>query len=130
MKATILIVDDSETVRTMVRQTLSGDGYEILEAADGEQGAEVARERDLDLMIVDYNMPGINGVEMIRQVRELPRHRETPIFVLTTENDVDKSREGKQSGATAWMVKPFRSDHLLSGVRMVLAARGGRRREA
>jgi two-component system chemotaxis response regulator CheY len=119
----ILVVDDSAAVRRQLRDALEADGFAVVEAENGATGLEVATETAVNLMIVDVNMPIMDGIEMIGRVRELPRHRTTPIFVLTTESGADAAKRGKGVGATAWIVKPVKPDVLIKGIRSVLGPR-------
>jgi two-component system chemotaxis response regulator CheY len=116
----ILVADDSASVRRHLRQALEPAGFEILEAENGERGLAIARERSLDLMIIDINMPIMDGFEMIAKVRALEEHRTTPIFVLTTESGASAALRGKSAGATAWIVKPISPEVLVAGIRKML----------
>ncbi len=122
MKKTILVVDDSVTVRQQMRIFFTNNGYDVIEAADGALGLEQARGNPVDLMIVDFNMPNMNGLEMIEEVRKLPTHPKTPIFVLTTASSRSLAARGKTVGATAWIVKPFKPEIVLQGVKKVLGS--------
>jgi len=113
MSKTILTVDDSKTMREMVSFTLKGVGYNILEAEDGQQGVSVASSNSVDLIITDLNMPVMNGLDMIKSIRSLPQYSSTPILMLTTEGDASKKMEGKEAGATGWIVKPFQPEKLV-----------------
>ena len=117
---TILIVDDSSTIRQQTRTLLEGHGFRIVEATNGAEGLEEAKKALFDLILVDVNMPVMNGLEMISHVRKLPDYQKTPIFVLTTESSGDTVRQGKAVGATAWVVKPFKADVLVPAIRKVL----------
>lgn len=116
----ILIVDDSASVRQQLRRALEADGFNVSEAENGQRGLEACREGPMDLLIVDVNMPVMDGLEMIGKVREIGDYRKTPIFVLTTESGMTTVKQGKALGATAWIVKPVKPDVLLKGVRHVL----------
>lgn len=116
----ILIVDDSASVRQQLRRALEADGFTVNEAENGQRGLEACREAPMDLLIVDVNMPVMDGLEMIGKVREIGDYRKTPIFVLTTESGMTTVKQGKALGATAWIVKPVKPDVLLKGVRHVL----------
>lgn len=120
MAHTILIVDDSATVRQQLRLCLEMGGYEVIEAANGKLGLEMADKTKVSLVISDVNMPLMNGIDMIRELRKKPNYTKTPIFVLTTESAAAFAQQGKQAGATAWMVKPFKADVLLKGIRGLL----------
>lgn len=116
----ILVVDDSATIRQQAGMFLRSKGFEVLEAQDGQQGYETAQSEDVALMLVDVNMPVMNGIEMIGKVRQLDKHAKTPIFMVTTESSKAKVQEGKAAGATAWMVKPFNPDLLMKAITKVL----------
>jgi len=120
MSHTVLIVDDSASVRRQLRRALEGDGYSVVEAENGQRGIDAIGDGPVDLMIVDVNMPVMDGLEMIGKVRELQTHKNTPIFVLTTESSVSMVKQGKALGATAWIVKPVKADVLVKGIRGVL----------
>jgi len=118
----ILTVDDSSSIRMAIRIALSGAGHDVAEAADGAEGLAKARTAKFDLIITDLNMPNMNGLEMIREIRKLPIQAGTPIIFLTTESDDAMKQEAKSAGATGWLVKPFVADHLLKVTRKVLGA--------
>ena len=119
--AKILIVDDSTTIRQQLRIFLSENGHETVEAADGKAGLEAAKgASDIALMIVDVNMPVMNGIEMVTEIRKLAEHEKTPIFMLTTESGSDIASEGRKAGVTAWIVKPFKPVILIKGIQKVL----------
>ena len=120
MAGTILAVDDSTSMRQMVAFTLKGAGYQVEEAADGQQALDIARTRGFDLVLSDVNMPVMDGIELIRHLRALPAYKFTPILMLTTESGTAKKMEGKSAGATGWIVKPFNPDQLLKTVKRVL----------
>ena len=122
MSKTILTVDDSASVRQMVKLTLSGAGYGVVQAADGQEGLELARKTAADLVVTDLNMPRMNGLQLIRELRKLPAYVGRPILFLTTESDAGLKAEAKAAGATGWITKPFQQDQLLSVVRKVLGA--------
>ena len=119
---TILIVDDSATVRRQLHSLLGDNGYGVVEAEDGKKGLETAASEQVDMFIVDVNMPVMNGIEMVSRVRALPQYQKTPIFMLTTESTKAVMSRGKEAGATAWIIKPFRSEILLKGIARVLGA--------
>ncbi|HBA33354.1 MAG TPA: response regulator [Gammaproteobacteria bacterium] len=118
--ANILAVDDSASLRQMVAFTLKSQGHNVTEAADGKQGLDAAKSTKFDLVVTDVNMPVMDGISMIRELRKLPNYRGTPLLMLTTESGVDKKQEGKAAGATGWIVKPFNPDKLLGVVKRVL----------
>lgn len=120
MPKKILIVDDSAAIRQSISFILRQEGYETVEAQDGLEALTVAGGMTgLDLIITDVNMPNLDGIGFIRKVRELPAYKFTPILVLTTESQGSKMNEGKEAGATGWIVKPFNADKLLGIVRKV-----------
>ncbi len=125
MSSTILVVDDSRTLRRMVRSVLEEDRYRVLEACDGcDALSAVDRlETSPDLVITDINMPEMDGLTLVRALRERSRHRFTPILVLTTENGDAMKQKGREAGATGWLVKPFNPEQLRNVVDRVLKAR-------
>jgi two-component system chemotaxis response regulator CheY len=120
MKKLILAVDDSPSVRQMVKLTLSGAGYDIVEACDGADGLSKARASTLDMVVTDLNMPVMNGLGLIRELRKLPAYRGVPILFLTTESDPEMKQQAKAAGATGWITKPFQQDQLVAVVKKVL----------
>jgi len=118
----ILTVDDSASIRQMVSFTLKQAGYEVVEAEDGQDGLNKAKSESVDLIITDLNMPNMNGIELIRNLRQVGNYKFTPILMLTTESDDAKKSDGKQAGATGWIVKPFNPEQLLKVIARVLPA--------
>ncbi|MFP4011985.1 MAG: response regulator [Spirochaetaceae bacterium] len=118
MPKKVLFVDDSVSMRQMASLILGGAGYEVVQAANGTEGLEKLHP-DLDLVITDFNMPGMNGVEFIRAVRGGAVARSVPILMLTTESEEAKKQEGREAGATAWMTKPFDREGLLATVKKI-----------
>ena len=116
----ILAVDDSTSMRQMVSFTLKGAGYEVVEAADGDEAFDVAKGKSVDLVVTDVNMPNMDGITLIKQLRTLPSYKFTPMLLLTTESSTDSKQKGKAAGATGWIVKPFNPDQLLATVKKVL----------
>jgi len=120
-KVRVLLVDDSAAMREMVAFTLKGAGYEVLQATDGVEAlAFVNGNPVVNLVITDINMPNMDGLTLIRELRGLPAYKFIPILTLTTEDSADKKQQGKAAGATGWIVKPFDPDILLQTVRRVL----------
>ncbi len=119
--ASILAVDDSASMRQMVSYTLKGAGYEVIEAVDGQDALGKAKSRVADVVLTDVNMPNMDGIELIRQLRQLPGYKFTPMLLLTTESGGDKKAEGKAAGATGWLVKPFNPDQLLATLKKVIS---------
>jgi two-component system chemotaxis response regulator CheY len=120
MRKRILAVDDSASIRQMVKLTLTGVGYDIVEAGDGAEGLSKARATTLDMVVTDLNMPVMNGLGLIRELRKLPAYRGVPILFLTTESDPEMKQQAKAAGATGWITKPFQQDQLVAIVRKVL----------
>ena len=120
MSRTILVVDDSPSMRQMVAFTLKDAGFAVLEGKDGQEGLNRLDGQKVQLIITDLNMPVMDGMTMIRQVRSRPEYKFTPILMLTTESQESKKQEGKAAGATGWIVKPFNPDRLLQVVGKVL----------
>jgi two-component system chemotaxis response regulator CheY len=120
MRKRILTVDDSPSVRQMVKLTLTGAGYDIVEAGDGAEGLSKARATPLDMVVTDLNMPVMNGLGLIRELRKLPAYRGVPILFLTTESAAEMKKQAKAAGATGWITKPFQQDQLVAVVRKVL----------
>ena len=118
--ATILAVDDSNSMRQMVSFTLKQAGHDVTEAADGEEALALAKSNSFNLVISDVNMPKMDGIALIKALRTLPSYKFTPLLMLTTESGSDKKQEGKAAGATGWIVKPFNPDQLLATVKRVL----------
>lgn len=116
----ILIVDDSPSMRQMISLTLDGAGYRVVEACDGADALKKAQTLDAGMVITDLNMPVMDGLSLIVELRRLPRYRGIPIVFLTTASDEEKKRQAKAAGATGWITKPFRQDHLLAVVRKVI----------
>jgi len=118
--AVILAVDDSASMRQMVTFTLKGAGYDVVEAVDGQDGLDKAKVNKVDLVLSDVNMPVMDGITLIKELRALPDYKFTPMLMLTTESSGDKKIAGKSAGATGWIVKPFNPDQLLSTIQKVL----------
>jgi two-component system chemotaxis response regulator CheY len=114
------VVDDSASVRQVEQVVLSGAGYEVVEAADGQEALERLGGQAVSLVLTDLNMPRLDGVGLIRAVRASPAHRLTPVVMITTESQEARKQEGKSAGATGWIVKPFTPDQLLAVVRRVV----------
>jgi len=115
----ILAVDDSVSIRKSITFILGQEGYEVVEAVDGNDGLAKARAEKFDLVITDINMPGMDGIELIKNLRQEASYKFTPLIALTTENQMSKMEEGKAAGATGWIVKPFVAEKLLAVVKKV-----------
>ena len=120
MSKVILTADDSSSVRQMVSFTLKQAGYDIVEACDGKDALAKAKTNKVNMVITDLNMPNMNGIEFIKNVRAKAEFKFTPIVMLTTESQAEKKAEGKSAGATGWIVKPFKPDQLVAVVNKVL----------
>ncbi|WP_353234262.1 response regulator [Diaphorobacter ruginosibacter] len=116
----ILAVDDSPSMRKMVSFTLTGAGYRVVEAVDGEDALEKAGSHEIDLVLVDQNMPRLDGIGLTRKLREHPKYKSTPILVLTTESSDQMKQAGRAAGATGWLVKPFDPARLIEVIQKVL----------
>lgn len=120
MARTALIVDDSASIRQMVAYTLQQAGFSVLEGCNGEDALRKVDQQRVDLVITDLNMPVMDGITLISQLRRLAGTRYTPILMLTTESQVEKKQQGKAAGATGWLVKPFHPGKLLDVIAKVL----------
>ena len=120
MTATILTVDDSASMRQMVSFTLKRAGYTVVEAADGVEALNYARTSAVDLVLTDVNMPNMDGISLVRELRQLQAYKFVPMLMLTTESGQDKKSLGKAAGATGWLVKPFNPEKLLATIEKVL----------
>ena len=120
MGKTVLVVDDSTSMRQMIAFTLKGAGFSVVEGGNGQEGLQKLDGQKVDLVISDLNMPVMNGMDMIRQIRTRPQYKFTPILMLTTESQESKKAEGKAAGATGWIVKPFNPQQLLQVIGKVL----------
>ena len=118
--ATILVVDDSASMRQMVTFTLQSAGYEVIAAADGQAALDIAQANRVDLVLTDIHMPRLDGIALTRALRALPTYKFTPILTLTTEATVDKKQQARATGATGWIVKPFHPEQLLAVIKKVL----------
>jgi len=119
MGKTIMTVDDSSSVRQMVSFTLKDAGYSVVEAADGKDALQKLQGQ-VDMIITDLNMPNMDGIELIKNVRATSGYKFIPIVMLTTESQNDKKQEGKKAGASGWIVKPFKPPQILSVVQKLL----------
>lgn len=120
MQKKILVVDDSATVRQAVCLPLQKADFHCVEAVDGQDGLNKLAAEKVDLIITDINMPNLDGFGFIRQARQAPASRFTPIIILTTESSEELKKQGKAAGASGWIVKPFQADQLLKVVRLLI----------
>lgn len=117
----VLAADDSATIRQMLSATLSEAGFEVTLAQDGHEALERATSESFGLVLTDVNMPGLDGISLVRALRERDAYRYVPIIVITTESSAEFRSRGREAGATAWIVKPFNPARLVETVRRVLA---------
>jgi two-component system chemotaxis response regulator CheY len=118
--AHVLAVDDSVSLRKLVAGTLQSAGHQVVEANNGQQGLDLLKTATFNLIISDLNMPVMDGLTFIKQVRTIAAYKYIPILILTTEMDPAKKKVAKDSGATGWLVKPFDPEQLLATIRKVL----------
>jgi|TARA_Y100000310_G_C20665235_1_gene807122 two-component system chemotaxis response regulator CheY len=116
MSKLIMVVDDSASLRQVVGIALKGAGYDVLEACDGKDALGKLTGQKVNLIISDVNMPNMDGITLVKEVKQLPDYKFTPIMMLTTESQDSKKQEGKSAGAKAWVVKPFQPPVLLDAV--------------
>jgi len=120
MAKNILIVDDSASVRQVVSIALRGAGYDVLEGCDGKDALSKLQGQKVHMIISDVNIPNMDGISLVKAVKQLPAYKFTPIVMLTTESQESKKREGQEAGAKAWIVKPFKPDQLLGVVQKLV----------
>jgi two-component system, chemotaxis family, chemotaxis protein CheY len=116
MAKTVMVVDDSSSVRQVVSIALKGAGYEVIEACDGKDALSKLDGQKIHLMISDVNMPNMDGITLVKEVKKLASYKFTPIIMLTTESQEAKKQEGQAAGAKAWVVKPFQPAQMLAAV--------------
>jgi two-component system, chemotaxis family, chemotaxis protein CheY len=123
MRKTALVVDDSPTMRQMVAFTLTNAGFKVVEAEHGKDAiAKVADGQKMDIIVTDLNMPEMDGISLIKELRKMAAFKFTPILMLTTESSADKKQAGKDAGATGWIVKPFNPELILKVIAKILPA--------
>ena len=122
MTKTILTIDDSASIRQMVAMTLKSAGLNVLEAANGLEGYNKAITETVHAVVTDLNMPVMNGLEFLKKFRQHPMGKGIPVILLTTESDEELKRQARESGATGWIVKPFKQDQLLAVIKKVTGA--------
>jgi len=120
MAKTVLAVDDSASIRQMVSFTLKSAGYDVVEAVDGLDGLEKAKTKNINLVLTDQNMPRMDGLTLIKNLRAQPQFSKTPILMLTTESSDAMKAQGRAVGATGWLVKPFDPQKLIEVVKKVI----------
>ena len=120
MAKIIMTVDDSASIRQMIGFTLQDAGYQVIKAFDGKDALVQLRSRKVDMIITDLNMPIMDGIALIKQIRQIDGYKFIPIIMLTTESQPQKKQDGKDAGATGWIVKPFKPEQLLGVINKVL----------
>jgi two-component system, chemotaxis family, chemotaxis protein CheY len=120
MAKTILAVDDSSSLRQMVAFSLKAAGYQVVEAVDGQDGLDKAKQQSVDLVLTDQNMPKMDGLSLIKALRGLPAYQKVPILMLTTESSDEMKSKGRAAGANGWLVKPFDPQRLIEVVKKVI----------
>ncbi len=116
MAKTIMIVDDSATLRQVVSIALKGAGYDVIEGCDGKDALNKLTGQKVHLIVSDVNMPNMDGITFVQEVKKLPAYKFTPVIMLTTEAGEDKKAAGQAAGAKAWVIKPFKPDQMLTAV--------------
>ena len=122
MAKKILIVDDSSSVRTVARMALREKGYEVVEAGNGQEALKVLQSDRCHLVISDVNMPVMDGITLLKEIKANPNYKFTPVIMLTTEAGEDKKQEGRAAGAKAWITKPFQPQLLVDAVSKLIMA--------
>ena len=122
MAKRVMTVDDSATVRQVLQVTLESAGYDVVQAVDGADALDKLSREPVDMLVTDLNMPRIDGIGLIHEIRQKPGNRFMPIIMLTSEAQPEKKNAGKAAGASGWITKPFRPEQLLAVVRMVCPA--------
>lgn len=122
MTKTVLTIDDSASIRQMVALTLSGAGLKVIEAVNGADGYTKATSNTVHAVIIDLNMPVMNGLEFLKKFRQSPAGKGIPVILLTTESDDELKRQAREAGATGWIVKPFKQDQLIAVIKKVTGA--------
>jgi two-component system chemotaxis response regulator CheY len=116
MAKTIMIIDDSASLRQVVAIALKGAGYDVIEAGDGRDALNKLTGQKINLIICDVNMPNMDGITFVKEMKMLANYKFTPVIMLTTEGSEEKKSAGQAAGARAWVVKPFRPEQMLSAV--------------
>lgn len=120
MAKTIMIVDDSSSLRVIVGIALKGAGYEVLEGSDGKDALSKLTGQKVHLIVSDVNMPNMDGISLVKAIKQLAAYKFTPIIMLTTESQDEKKKQGQEAGAKAWVLKPFKPDQLLGVVQKLV----------
>ncbi|MCG3728435.1 response regulator [Vibrio cincinnatiensis] len=122
MSKTILVVDDSAAIRQVVSLALKGAGYQTIEAMDGADALRKIQGVKIHLVISDVNMPNMDGITLLKELKKQPTTKFTPVIMLTTESEAAKKDQGRLAGAKAWVVKPFVPDQMLAAVNKLMPA--------
>lgn len=122
MAKTIMVVDDSISIRQIVGIALKQAGYDVIEGCDGQDALAKLTGQKVNLIISDVNMPNMDGISFVRELKTRPAYKFTPVLMLTTESQEEKKEQGKAAGARAWMVKPFKPEALLAAVQKLTMA--------
>ena len=120
MAKTVMIIDDSSTLRQVVKVTLDKAGYETVEAVDGLDALEQLKDNRMNLIICDVNMPNMDGISFVKELKKDPDNKFTPVLMLTTESQVKKIQEARIAGAKAWIIKPFKPEQVLSAIEKLI----------
>jgi len=116
MAKTVMIVDDSASLRQVVGIALRGAGYDVIEGCDGKDALSKLTGQKVHLVISDVNMPNMDGITFVKNLKQMPAYKFTPVIMLTTESQEGKKQEGQSAGAKAWVVKPFQPSQMLAAV--------------
>ncbi|NVK36307.1 MAG: response regulator [Gammaproteobacteria bacterium] len=120
MSKTIMIVDDSSSIRQVVGMALKGAGFEVITAEDGKDALSKLTGQKINLVISDVNMPNMDGITFVTELKKQAAYKFTPVIMLTTEGSEDKKMAGKAAGAKAWIIKPFKADQMLDAVNKLI----------
>lgn len=120
MAKRIMIIDDASSMRQVIALTLKGGGYEAVDAADGVEALEKLEKEEVDMFVCDVNMPRMDGIAFLTEIRKSDKHKFTPFIMLTTEIGEDMKQKGKELGANAWIIKPFQPDQLIDAVKKLM----------
>jgi two-component system, chemotaxis family, chemotaxis protein CheY len=120
MAKTIMVIDDSASLRQVVGIALKGAGYDVVEAMDGKDALSKLTGQKINLVVCDVNMPNMDGITFVKEIKQLPNYKFTPVIMLTTESQESKKKEGQAAGAKAWVVKPFKPEVLLGAVQKLV----------
>lgn len=121
MKDKILVIDDSESIREIISVGLKNTGYDVIKGTNGQEGLQILeKHHNIKLILTDLNMPVMDGISLVREIRKTEKHKYTPIILITTESHPQKQEEARKAGATGWIIKPFANDKLISVIKKVM----------